>query len=181
VVTCAFQTTRSIARRLGLAGYLVKPVAREALGSVLRTVSPGEARSVLVADDDPEMVRLLARMVQSWSPDCEVWAAQDGAECLEMLRDRKPDVLLLDLLMPVVDGYEVLKRMRADESLRGIPVVVITARGREDEAVVASTLVVEWWGDLSVGEAMRCLRASLDALLDGAAGSAPGLRAGPPG
>ncbi|MBI2939848.1 MAG: response regulator [Chloroflexi bacterium] len=173
VITCPLHTVRPVARESGVVEHLTKPVTREQLAAALRTIriaggsrSNGtkRPRSVLVADDDPEMVRLLVRMIHSSLRRCQVWTAYDGAECLELLEAKQPDVLFLDLLMPRLDGYAVLEKMRADGSLRGVPVVVITAKGNQEETVVASALGVSRPGGLSVAETIRCLRSSLDAL-----------------
>ena len=172
VVTCQLQTTRSIARYLGVADYLTKPVTGDRLRAALRSIGGKRAiRSVVVADDDPEMVSLLVRMVRARNRRCQIWTAPSGAECLQLLRDKQPDVLILDLLMPEISGYDVLERMQSDEGLRDIPVLVITARAEQEETVIANTLALSRPGGLSVGEVMRCLRASLDALYDGAVGT----------
>ncbi|MBI2940954.1 MAG: response regulator [Chloroflexi bacterium] len=184
VITCPLRTARLTANELGAVDYLIKPVTldrlRRALGSVKK-----RPRRVLVADDDPELVRLLVQMIHACLKRCEVRTAGDGAECLEVLREWQPDLLLLDLLMPGGDGYAVLRQIRAEEEHgRGesgvrprVRVVVITAKGREEETMVASNLTISRPGGLSVGETMGCLRSSLDALLDGLAGNA-GARSG---
>jgi len=75
--------------------------------------------------------------------------------------------VLLDLLMTRTDGYAVLREIRADERLRDMSVIVITARGDEAEAVTAGMIGITRRGGLPVSDLMRCLRASLDALLRG--------------
>ena len=164
VLTCSIRTPRQIGRELGVAAYLVKPIRREALVAALRSVGR-RPRRVLVVDDDPELAGLLARMVRQAFRRCQVSRAHDGAAALDVLRAQKPDVVLLDLLMPRVDGYEVLAEMEADPELRDVPVVVVTARGVEDEAITASYLGVSRQGGLAVGEFVRCLRGCLEALL----------------
>ena len=74
-------------------------------------------------------------------------------------------MVLLDLLMPGVDGYGVLQAMRADDSTRDIPVIIISARGVEGDVVTAEALYVNRPGGLSVGELMGCLGTSLDLLV----------------
>lgn len=84
--------------------------------------------AVLVVDDDPINRRLLAR---SLSTDGHLVAtAEDGAQALELIRSDPPDVVLLDILMPVLDGFAVLEQIKADSSLRDIPVIMIS--GLED-------------------------------------------------
>ncbi|HXZ48193.1 MAG TPA: response regulator [Usitatibacter sp.] len=92
--------------------------------------SPGR---VLVADDNPANVKLLEDLLAFHG--YEVEAATDGAGALEMLRKRAPDLLLLDVLMPVMDGYEVCRAVRADPALAMLPVVMVTALEDREERV----------------------------------------------
>jgi CheY-like chemotaxis protein len=172
LITCLLRTSRLTARELGVVDYIVKPITRERLQSALRSAAGRRPQSVVIADDDPEMVQLLHRMVRSCFRRCQVLTARNGVECLELLKDKRPDVLLLDLLMPGLDGYGVLDQLGADEQLRQLPVVVVTARGDRDENVVASRLGLSRSEGLPIGEAMLCLRSTLDALGPGALGSA---------
>ncbi|MGH2458146.1 MAG: response regulator, partial [Chloroflexota bacterium] len=103
--------------------------------------------------------------VRSLCPGCEMWSADDGQQAIEILRDRRPDVLLLDLLMPLVDGYAVLQAVRTNADLCTVPVIVVTARGLRDEAVVASSLSFSRAGGLTVAEVMHWLKTGLDARL----------------
>ena len=80
---------------------------------------------VLVVDDIPRNVRILRDRLSSYG--CVVVAAENGAEALEKVRSERPDVVFLDILMPEMDGYEVLERLRADEQLRHVPVIVVSA------------------------------------------------------
>lgn len=187
VVVCPLHNVRSIARDLGAVEYLVKPVRRDRLRAALRTVFTSNKaaasrrahgdhlaegrRTVLITEDDPEMMRLLGQMIRSYSKRYEVWTARDGAECLERLHQCRPDLLILDLLMPGVDGYGVLERVRADERYNGLPIVVISAKSQEEERVVADTVSVSRADGLSVAEAVRCLKVNLDVLTDGPIGN----------
>jgi len=81
---------------------------------------------VMVVDDEPDIVDLLSLMLGSH--DYGVITAYSGNECLEKLQEGKPDLILLDLVMPDIDGWEVLSRIRQDAQLKAIPVVIITAK-----------------------------------------------------
>ncbi len=91
-----------------------------------------EPARILVADDDP-ILREFA-CVHLATPDVSLDTAGDGAEALEKLKAGPYDLVLVDLDMPVMDGFELIARMRADEALRHVPVVVVT--GREDMAAI---------------------------------------------
>ena len=95
------------------------------LGS-LESLDRGVSR-VAILEDDPTAALLLRRILQARG-DYEIFEASDGRAGLEMIRREEPDVILLDLMMPRMDGFEVLEAMEADEGLRSIPVVVVTAK-----------------------------------------------------
>ena len=93
---------------------------------------PPETKSVvLVADDDRDILDLLA--FRLGRAGYEVVSASDGEEALRLAVDRKPDLAVLDVMMPKLDGYEVTRRMRADESTKRIPVILLTARVQEHD------------------------------------------------
>jgi DNA-binding response OmpR family regulator len=100
---------------------------------------------VLVVDDEPH-IRELCRVnleLQSF----EVLEAGDGETAVELARREQPDLVLLDLMLPVVDGWETLRRLREDESTAHIPVMVLSARtSEEDLARGAGAGVVEYVG-----------------------------------
>lgn len=165
VICCSLRGGREAARRLGVADYVDKPVTPERLERALQHAArKGAGARILVVDDDRNMVRLLSRMIAAVSPRSRVLRAGGGAAALALMRDTTPDLVLLDLLMPEVDGYAVLERMRQDERLANVPVVVVTARGLEDDAVVSGMFGVVRTGGFPAGELMRCLQATLDNL-----------------
>ena len=93
---------------------------------------PHEAKStVLVADDDRDILDLLA--FRLGRAGYEVVSASDGEEALRLAVECKPDLAVLDVMMPKLDGYEVTRRMRADESTKRIPVILLTARVQEHD------------------------------------------------
>jgi len=81
---------------------------------------------VMVVDDEPDIVELLLLMLDG--TDYDVITASGGNDCLEKLKHDVPDLILLDLIMPDLDGWEVLNRIRHDERLKSIPVVILTAK-----------------------------------------------------
>ena len=83
-------------------------------------------KTVLIVDDERPIVTLLARLAQGLGARTEV--AHNGKEALEKIRVRKPDLVLLDLIMPIMSGEEVLAVMETDPELQDIPVVVISTK-----------------------------------------------------
>jgi signal transduction histidine kinase/AraC-like DNA-binding protein/ABC-type sugar transport system substrate-binding protein len=113
--------------------YLAKPAGRAALGEAMERqgIHPGECsegRSILVVDDDPNILELHGRMVRSHLPDCLVLRAGHGREAVRIMARERPDLVLLDLMMPEMDGFDVLEAMREREETRRIPVIVLTAQ-----------------------------------------------------
>jgi signal transduction histidine kinase/DNA-binding LacI/PurR family transcriptional regulator/AraC-like DNA-binding protein len=82
--------------------------------------------TVLIVDDEPGLLKAYTSIVQTYLPHCRVLWAQDGAEALRTIQQQVPDVILLDLIMPTVDGFEVLEAIRQGETTRNIPVIVLT-------------------------------------------------------
>lgn len=81
---------------------------------------------ILIVDDDPHAVEILTRMLEREGYDCR--GALRGAEGLRLLREAPADVILLDVMMPEMDGLQVCERLRADAALSQIPVMLLTAR-----------------------------------------------------
>jgi CheY-like chemotaxis protein len=90
-------------------------------------MAPHRARErlVLVVDDDPDILQTLALCLTS--EGYNVLMASNGQEALELLRQQKPACILLDLMMPVMDGFTTLEALRTDERTRSIPVVILSA------------------------------------------------------
>jgi DNA-binding response OmpR family regulator len=84
------------------------------------------AESVLIVDDDPVVRRMLQLSFESEGFD--VATAGDGLEGLEAMRADKPDAIILDIMMPKLDGMKVLDEMNGDDSLRGLPVILLSAK-----------------------------------------------------
>lgn len=172
VVRCSLPTSVTLGQRLGVSDYLVKPISQERLLETLGRTAP-RARTILVVDDDPDMVRLVARILRSGSRRYRVLRAYGGAEGLALLQEQHPDAVILDLVMSDVDGYEVIRWMRASEEHATTPVIAVSARSYEAESVAAGAIEISREGGLSVGELMSCLRSSLDALSGGTAAHSP--------
>ena len=116
---------------LGAADYLVKPVDRSKLVATLNGICGSSGGYVLLVDDD-EVVRRGVR--QALEPiGWRVTEAADGQEAVALLATARPDVIILDLMMPKMDGFEFLDELRERPDWQDIPVVVITAKDLTDE------------------------------------------------
>jgi len=121
---------------LGAADYLVKPVKRAQLGAVLNKylIANDSQGLVMVVEDDIITRENMAEMLklEGW----RVFKAENGRVALEHLEDKKPSLIILDLMMPEMDGFEFVTHLRQNEKWRSIPVVVLTATklSAEDQA-----------------------------------------------
>jgi PAS domain S-box-containing protein len=132
VVMLSVVDEKNLAFALGASDYLTKPVDRDRLAMVLRKYErAGGPRRVLVVEDDGLTRAALRRAMESegW----EVIEAEHGRAALERSAERVPDLVLLDLMMPEMNGFEFLEAVRARASWRAVPVVVITAKELTDE------------------------------------------------
>jgi DNA-binding response OmpR family regulator len=93
-----------------------------------------DKRRILCIEDEPEMIDLIRLILER--KGFEVLGAVGGQEGLEAIRREKPDLVLLDLMMPDVDGWEVYRQMKADEELQHTPVVVVTAKAQSIDKVL---------------------------------------------
>ncbi len=101
-------------------------------------MTDGPARSILLVDDEPNIAFSLEYLMRRDGYD--VRTASDGDAALQCVRERKPDLLLLDVMMPKRDGYEVCQTLRSDPETADIKIVVLTAKGGAIEGEKALAL-----------------------------------------
>jgi len=110
----------------------LKPLDPTALRSALRRVTRRQGRlHVLLVDDDPHVADLLHQTLPD--DEFELETASDGVEGLEAIARRRPDVLLLDIIMPRLDGFGVIDRLRSDPATHDLPIVVMSAKQLTDD------------------------------------------------
>jgi len=126
VVLVTIEDNRSRGYSLGATEYMTKPIDRERLISLLQNISSPIARKVLLVDDDEIMRESVRRVLEQekW----QVEGASNGRFALAHLAESCPDVIVLDLLMPEMDGFEFLVEMRQRPEWHDIPVLVLTAK-----------------------------------------------------
>ena len=93
--------------------------------------------NILIADDHDDNRELLQLLLLNAGYD--VREAKDGSECLAIARDERPDLIIIDLSMPVLDGWGVFRELRADESTRTIPFMAVTAHAEMDQGQALET------------------------------------------
>ena len=121
------------------------------------------AKRVLIAEDEPHIVESLSFVLEL--EGYAVSAALDGEATLRALRASPPDLLILDLMLPKTNGFEVLKAVKADPALRSIPVIVLTAKGQAQdrrmvEAIGAEGFMTKPFSNREIVERVRELATS---------------------
>ncbi|MCW5850763.1 MAG: helix-turn-helix domain-containing protein [Anaerolineae bacterium] len=114
---------------MGITSVLIKPVNSQALVDAMRDLASVEAtRAILVVDDDPDARAFYQRLAAEALPGYSVSLAEDGAQALASLEQATPTLVILDLMMPHVDGFTVLEKMRSHPRTRHVPVLVLSGR-----------------------------------------------------
>jgi len=132
VVMVTMTDDRETGYALGATEFLTKPIERGRLVQMLERYAPADSqRCALVVDDQPENREMLRRTLEKerW----QVSEAENGRVALDRVAERLPSLILLDLMMPVMDGFEFVLELRKVEAWREIPIVVVTARDLTEE------------------------------------------------
>jgi CheY-like chemotaxis protein len=153
VLGCAFPPSREHATAAGAVEYLVKPIDREVLARILDEL-PGPMQRVLVVDDDSDSRLLLGRMLTIWREDIQVVTAESGEQALKALEDGRIDAVLLDIIMPGMDGWQVLACMQ-ERGYGDVPVVIISAQDAREEPLASPLVMASVGQGISVGKVLR--------------------------
>lgn len=94
-------------------------------------IKKSNPQTVLVIDDEPNIVQTLKNRLEL--NEFEVLTASNGRDGLELALSAKPDVILLDVIMPIMDGHQMLEKLRANEAGKDMPVIMLTARSQPDD------------------------------------------------
>ena len=164
IMSCWVPDTGSNLPGMGVEDYLVKPISRKALLDSIQHACP-HARSILLVDDDREARQLFQRMLMSAGKGYTVLHAEDGETAIDLLQERLPDLLLLDLVMPNMDGFAVLEKKVAISDIKEIPVILITAKDPQREPIVSKNLTVTRGTGLSARDLMLAVRSITQVLV----------------
>jgi len=127
VLMATMMDNKALGMKLGAVDYLEKPIVPEnLLKSVKYARLLNETREVLVVDDDAGVRELMQQVFEDAHIDVRL--AVDGVDAMAKMRAKQPDMIVLDLMMPKMDGFEVIRQMREDKNLKDIPLIVSTAK-----------------------------------------------------
>ena len=128
VILLTIVDKKALGFRLGATAYLLKPLDPVAVRDTLNRVIKDDHKQkhILVVDDDPN----IADMLRQFLPESQfkLESTLDGVACLEAIEANRPDILLLDIVMPRLDGFGVIEKLRADPQTRDLPIIVISAK-----------------------------------------------------
>ena len=158
IVTCWVPGSGDTARQLGVVRYLLKPVTRSALLSALSDLG-NEIITVLLVEDIPEALQLFTRILASGESQYRVIRAMNGQQALDMMRERHPDAVLLDLVLPGKDGFQVLTEKGQDVEIRDIPVIIISSLDPVGTPIISSSIEITRKGGLSIKDLLGSIQA----------------------
>ncbi|MCZ6873445.1 MAG: response regulator, partial [bacterium] len=161
IIVLSIIDQKDLGYRLGAFDYLLKPFDHDSILSTLARISSRQGR-LLVVDDDPLVIELVRQLLEGERYDIE--AASDGLAALKMVKEHRPDIILLDLMMPHLDGFGVIEALQQDDRGRTIPVIVLTAKtlSQEEKSLLQQqVLTVIQKGGLERQVLMQELRTSL--------------------
>ena len=162
VVECPLPSTRWLSAGGDFQAVLTKPVAAEdVLATLARLLDGQDSARVLIVDDDRGFVLLMRRMLQASDRGYQLDSAYSGTEALRKMRRSPPACVLLDLVLPEMNGFEVAKAIRADPQLGNIPVVAISAAtpGEDNLTAQGATLSLSKRNPFRPGELKELLSA----------------------
>jgi CheY-like chemotaxis protein len=136
IIIVSIVDQKQVGFALGAADYLVKPIRKPVLLETIRKHVPlqtDDDAAILLVDDDPKTLELLEQTLRS--AGYETQSVQSGARALEVLSSKLVSAVLLDLLMPGMDGFEVIRHVREQETLKELPILVMTAKTLAQEEI----------------------------------------------
>ena len=140
IIIVSIVDQKQVGFALGAADYLVKPIRKPVLLETIRKHVPHQTdddAAILLVDDDPKTLELLEETLRS--AGYETQSVRSGARALEVLSSKLVSAVLLDLLMPGMDGFEVIRHVREQATLKELPILVMTAKtlGQEEIALLS--------------------------------------------
>ena len=133
VMVCSILEEEEKGFSLGASEYLVKPFLHDDLANAIKRLNRnGDVHDVLIIDDDPQYLRLLQKMIEDEGKYLPV-LADGGVSALKLLNDFTPDVIIMDLMLEDISGFELLDKFKSEPRLKQVPVIIITSSELDDD------------------------------------------------
>jgi signal transduction histidine kinase/CheY-like chemotaxis protein len=164
LIRCSLPSTLWLVKKYDIQACLSKPLSHDILVRELDRLP--EIKTVLLVDDDEDFTQLLLRILQTINQELVVTAAGDGRTGLAQLGTSKPDLVILDLNLPDMDGFGLIQTMKMNPDWQEIPVILITATLTPERllAFPATRILVERKGEMQTIESLKLIKAALDVL-----------------
>ncbi len=135
VICISILDNRDMGLSLGAIEYIIKPINKDQLMEELQRLEKrGRIYDILIVDDEPQAVELLAQYLKEEN-HYTVRKAYGGKEGLSRIKESLPDLIILDLMMPEVDGFEVIRHLKKTEETKDIPIIIVSAKKLTEEEV----------------------------------------------
>lgn len=162
-IVCAVPGAAQVEQNPSVVDYLVKPVSKiQLLTAIDKLDQP--IKTILLVDDEPELLQLFRRMLVGAGRGYRVLRASDGQQALAILKRETVDLVLLDLVMPEMDGMQFLEAKAKDPRLQGLRVILISALDPNGQPIVCNSLAVTRGGGLSASNLLSCFEALIQIL-----------------
>jgi signal transduction histidine kinase/CheY-like chemotaxis protein len=136
IICISMLDNRNLSISMGAVEYLVKPVnSKRLLRELEQLKKQYPIKNILIIDDNPADL-LLVQEYLAQSNEFNVVSAQNGKSGIEKIEQRKPDLIILDLMMPEMDGFEVITHLKAEEETKDIPVIIVSAKELDKEELI---------------------------------------------
>jgi CheY-like chemotaxis protein len=180
IIQCPLPGEKRLGQELGVEGYLIKPVSSRSVWNTVRRFGE-RVDTVLIVDDDLDFVRFMSRILED-NPvrRYKTIGVRGGQEALDMAELHQPDLIFLDLVLPDLDGFQVVERLHTNPAWRDIPIVIVSAKDSLDgQTPLAGALTVTKPVGLKPVEVLQWARTLADAVVTPAPASAEPREAPP--
>jgi signal transduction histidine kinase len=155
-IFCSIPTSQQVKARWDIYDILVKPISQKLLVGSIENLGPG-VKTVLVVDDDPDTRRMLKRMLSQKNKAISVVTASNGSHAFRVMKRQAVDAILLDLVMPKMDGYQFLEKKKTLLEYKDIPVILISAHQVHEQSIMSDGMGVFVRGGLTIQQFIQCL------------------------
>lgn len=155
IIACSIPTEIDYTHNYGVLGYLIKPVTRSDLIRSIQAIGKPIKR-ILIVDDDPTVQEIFQRILSMYDNTLEVKAVSNGKQVLNVLRNSRPDLMLLDIVLPDMDGWQILKAIKQDQNIRYIPTLIVSAQDPRGKPPSSPYLLATMDKDLSINKLLNC-------------------------